>query len=92
VRFAGVELELAGDVLTFEEIAGALSRAWDEEILPPELPMSPEQAMAKGMVPPIAQASEWNRDVPPTARREHLEKVGITPLDLETWARRARRA
>ncbi|WP_236791820.1 NmrA family NAD(P)-binding protein [Amycolatopsis sp. GM8] len=89
-RFNGVQLELAGDVLTFDEIAAALSRAWDEEILPPELPMSPEQALAKGMVAPIVQASEWNRDVPPTARREHLEKFGITPLDLETWARKTR--
>ncbi|GAA1865918.1 NmrA/HSCARG family protein [Pseudonocardia ailaonensis] len=91
-RFNGVQLELAGDVLTFDEIAATLSRAWGEEILPPELPMSPEQALAKGQVPPIVQASEWNRDVPPTARREHLEKFGITPLDLETWARKSRTA
>ncbi len=90
VRFNGVGLHLAGDVLTFKEIAEVLSRAWDEEILPPELPMTPEQALVKGMVAPIVQASEWNRDVPPIATPDQLRSYGIEPLTFEAWARATR--
>lgn len=90
-RFNGVELQLAGDVLTYPQIAEVLSRAWAEEIFPPELPMTPEQALAKGMVPPIVQASEWNRDAGQLATPEHLRSFGIEPLSLEAWARAAAR-
>ncbi|GAA2412348.1 hypothetical protein GCM10010191_22160 [Actinomadura vinacea] len=85
-RFNGVELQLAGDVLTFDEIAEVLSRAWGEQILPPELPMTAEEALAKGMVAPIVQASEWNRDVGQPATPEQLRSFGVEPLSLEAWA------
>ncbi|MDH6554470.1 uncharacterized protein YbjT (DUF2867 family) [Streptomyces sp. SAI-117] len=85
-RFHGVELQLAGDVLTFIEIAEVLSRAWGEQILPPELPMTAEQALAKGMVAPIVQASEWNRDVGQPATPEQFRSFGGKPLSLEAWA------
>ena len=88
-RFSGVELQLAGDVLTYEQIADVLSRAWGEQILPPDLPMSPEQAQEKGMVAPIIQASEWNRDVGQPATPDQLRSFGIEPLTLEAWARSA---
>lgn len=86
-RFNGVELHLAGDVLTYPQMAEVLSRAWGEQILPPELPMSTEAALAKGMVPPIVQASEWNRDAGQPATPEQLRSFGIEPLSLEAWAR-----
>jgi uncharacterized protein YbjT (DUF2867 family) len=85
-RFNGVELQLAGDVLTFAGIADVLSRAWGERILPPELPMTAEQALAKGMVAPIVQACEWNRDVGQPATPEQLRSFGVEPLSLEAWA------
>ncbi|MFE0358935.1 NmrA family NAD(P)-binding protein [Streptomyces nigra] len=85
-RFNGVELQVAGDVLTFGEIADVLSRAWGERILPPELPMTAEQALDKGMVAPIVQASEWNRDVGQPATPEHLRSFGCDPLSFESWA------
>jgi uncharacterized protein YbjT (DUF2867 family) len=85
--FDGVELHLAGDVLTHNQIAEVLSRAWSERILAPELPMSPEQALTKGMVAPIVQATEWNRDVGhPAADPDQLRAHGIDPLTLEAWA------
>lgn len=86
-RFAGVELHLAGDVLTYDQIAATLTRAWGEEILSPRLPMSPEQALAGGQVPPIVQASEWNRDAGQPATPDQLRSFGIEPLSLEAWAR-----
>ncbi|WP_159074369.1 NmrA family NAD(P)-binding protein [Streptomyces dioscori] len=85
-RFNGVELQLAGDVLTFTGIAEVLSRAWGERILPPELPMTAEQALARGMVAPIVQASEWNRDVGQPATPEQFRSFGGDPLSLEAWA------
>lgn len=85
-RFNGVELHLAGDVLTYDQIAAALTRAWDEDILAPELPMSVETAIAKGMVPPIVQATEWERDTVQTATPAALRSYGVEPLSLEAWA------
>jgi uncharacterized protein YbjT (DUF2867 family) len=85
-RFNGVELHLAGDVLTYDQIAATLARAWDEEIEAPELPMSVEEAIAKGMVPPIVQATEWERDTVQTATPETLRSYGVEPLSLEAWA------
>ena len=86
-RFNGVELDLAGSVLTYHQMAEVLTRAWGEQILPPELPMSTETALAKGMVPPIVQASEWNRDAGQPAHPDQLRAYGIEPLSLEAWAR-----
>lgn len=85
-RFNGVELHLVGDALTYAEICEVLSNAWDEQILPPDLPMSPEQALAKGMVAPIVQATEWTRDVGHPAPVEQLRSFGIEPLTFKAWA------
>nr|BFE55593.1 NmrA/HSCARG family protein [Dactylosporangium thailandense] len=86
-RFNGVELDLAGDVLTLEEIAEVLSRAWGTRILPPELPMTAQEALAKGQVPPIVQSFEWIRDVGYPAKPEHLRSLGVEPSTFEEWAR-----
>ncbi|MFI5953909.1 NmrA family NAD(P)-binding protein [Cryptosporangium sp. NPDC051539] len=86
-RFNQVELQLAGDVLTFAGIADALSRAWGEQILPPEMPMTPEQALAEGMPAPIVQANEWIRDVGQPATPAQLRSFGVEPLTFEAWAR-----
>jgi uncharacterized protein YbjT (DUF2867 family) len=85
-RFNGVDLELAGDVLTVTEIADVLSRTWGEPILPPELPMSPEQALEKGMVPMLVRASEWIHVAGQAATPDHLRAFGLSPLSFEEWA------
>jgi uncharacterized protein YbjT (DUF2867 family) len=83
----GAEVQMAADVLTVPQIAEVLSRAWGEPILPPALPMSPEDALAKGMPAPLVSASEWIRDAGQPARPEHLEPFGVEPLSFEAWAR-----
>lgn len=86
-RFNEVELLLAGDNLTHPQIAEVLSSAWNEEILPPQLPMSPQEALDRGMVAPIVQATQWVRDVGQPGTPDLLREVGIEPLTFEEWAR-----
>lgn len=90
-RFNGVELELAGDVLTLPQIANVLSKAWEEDIVAPPLPMSAEQALARGQVAPIVQSLEWIRDAGQRAKPEHLRAYGVEPSTFDAWARTHRK-
>ncbi|MFJ7059053.1 NmrA family NAD(P)-binding protein [Streptomyces griseobrunneus] len=83
-RFHEVELELAGELLTMEEVARTLSTAWG---VPVEAPtMSLDEALAAGM-PAWGAGHVWSNAVTQPARPELARELGIRVTTLATWAR-----
>ncbi|MGW5354467.1 NmrA/HSCARG family protein [Streptomyces sp. NPDC004031] len=82
-RFHRVELELAGDLLTMEQIAQTLSAAWGVPMTAPS--MSLEEALDAGM-PAWGAGHEWNNAVLQPARPEFARELGITPTTFAEWA------
>ncbi|WGY00379.1 NmrA family NAD(P)-binding protein [Nocardioides sp. QY071] len=82
--FHGIELDLAGDVLSVGEIAAVLSTAWQEPIVPDIL--TPEQAVAAGIPQPVVEAQEWFNVVGSPARPEQARSLGLRPITFEEWA------
>ncbi|MEU1174064.1 NmrA family NAD(P)-binding protein [Streptomyces microflavus] len=83
-RFHEVELELAGELLTMEEVARTLSTAWG---VPLEAPtMSLDEALAAGM-PAWGAGHVWSNAVTQPARPELALELGIPVTTLATWAR-----
>ena len=85
-RFDRVELELAGDVLSFRQAARVLSEAWGRALT---LPDSPAQAEAEGLPPHFAVSQEFMSVHPAPARPEDARQLGLSPITLRTWAQRA---
>ena len=85
-RFNGVILGLAGDYLPMAEIATALSAALGTEIDAPSLTAA--QARAKGLMAELASSQEWMNEVGSPARPEEARALGLSPIDLRTWANR----
>ncbi|MEW2070126.1 NmrA family NAD(P)-binding protein [Streptomyces sp. NPDC007346] len=82
-RFHRVELELAGDLLTMEEVAGTLSTAWG---VPVEAPtMSLDEALAAGM-PAWGAGHLWSNAVTQPARPELALALGIPVTTFASWA------
>lgn len=83
-RFHEVELELAGELLTMEEIARTLSTAWG---VPVEAPtMSLDEALAAGM-PAWGAGHIWSNAITQPARPELALELGIPVTTLAAWAR-----
>ncbi|QKW43130.1 NmrA family NAD(P)-binding protein [Streptomyces microflavus] len=83
-RFHEVELELAGELLTMEEIARTLSTAWG---VPVEAPtMSLDEALAAGM-PAWGAGHVWSNAITQPARPELALELGIPVTTFATWAR-----
>ncbi|MEU0764929.1 NmrA family NAD(P)-binding protein [Streptomyces microflavus] len=83
-RFHEVELELAGELLTVEEIARTLSTAWG---VPVEAPtMSLDEALAAGM-PAWGAGHVWSNAITQPARPELALELGIPVTTFATWAR-----
>ncbi|MFF7254894.1 NmrA family NAD(P)-binding protein [Streptomyces microflavus] len=83
-RFHEVELELAGELLTMEEIARTLSTAWG---VPVEAPtMSLDEALAAGM-PAWGAGHVWSNAITQPARPELALALGIPVTTFATWAR-----
>lgn len=83
-RFHEVELELAGELLTMEEIARTLSTAWG---VPVEAPtMSLDEALAAGM-PAWGAGHVWSNAITQPARPELALELGIPVTTLAAWAR-----
>ncbi|MFJ5739302.1 NmrA family NAD(P)-binding protein [Streptomyces microflavus] len=83
-RFHEVELELAGELLTMEEVARTLSTAWG---VPVEAPtMSLDEALAAGM-PAWGAGHVWSNAITQPARPELALELGIPVTTLATWAR-----
>ncbi|MFE7385286.1 NmrA/HSCARG family protein [Streptomyces zhihengii] len=82
-RFHQVELELAGDLCTMEQIAHTLSAAWGVPVTAPS--MSVEEALDAGM-PPWGAGHEWNNAVLQPARPELARELGIPVTAFSEWA------
>lgn len=82
-RFHQVELELAGDLRTMEEIARALSAAWGVTVTAPS--MSLAEALDAGM-PQWGAGHEWNNAVLQPARPAFARELGIPLTTLTAWA------
>ncbi|MFI6798191.1 NmrA/HSCARG family protein [Streptosporangium canum] len=83
-RFHGVELELAGDVLCFRTTARVLSEVLEATI---ELPVSPEHALADGLVTGLFQAQQYMSAHPAPARPEFAANLGIPVTAFHQWAK-----
>ncbi|MFI6517979.1 NmrA/HSCARG family protein [Spirillospora sp. NPDC050679] len=83
-RFHGSELELAGDVLSFRDVAQILSKVLAVDI---ELPASPEQARADGLMAELFQAQQYMSAHPAPARPETAAELGIPMTTFRQWAR-----
>ncbi|MFE8956671.1 NmrA/HSCARG family protein [Streptomyces althioticus] len=82
-RFHQVELELAGDLRTMEQIAQTLSTAWGVPVTAPS--MNLEEALDAGM-PPWGAGHEWNNAVLQPARPEYARELGIPLTTFAEWA------
>lgn len=82
-RFHQVELELAGDLRTMEQIAQTLSAAWNVPVTAPS--MNVEEALEAGM-PTWGAGHEWNNVVLQPARPAFARELGIPLTTLAEWA------
>ncbi|WUT01051.1 NmrA/HSCARG family protein [Streptomyces sp. NBC_00708] len=82
-RFHQVELELAGDLRTMDQIAQTLSGAWRVPVTAPS--MNVVEALAAGM-PKWGAGHEWNNVVLQPARPEFARKLGIPVTTFAEWA------
>ncbi|CAL9291666.1 NmrA/HSCARG family protein [Streptomyces sp. SudanB182_2057] len=82
-RFHQVELELAGDLRTMEQIAQTLSAAWGVPVTAPS--MSLQEALDAGM-PTWGAGHEWNNALLQPARPEFAQKLGIPLTTFAEWA------
>ncbi|MER7877649.1 NmrA family NAD(P)-binding protein [Streptomyces solisilvae] len=86
-RFNGVELELAGAVSGFRQIAAILSTAWNADIT---LTADPAEARAAGLPEPFALLQEHLDAHPAPARPEYAHALGLHTTTIEEWARTRR--
>lgn len=83
-RFHGVELELAGDVLSFRDIAQILSQVLAADI---ELPASAEQVHAEDPMAAFFQGQQYMSAHPAPARPELAAKLGVPTTTFHDWAK-----
>lgn len=83
-RFHRVELELAGDVRTIDEITAVLNDVWGEQFEPQVV--SPEEAISLGMPAPVVEGQEWFNVVGSPALPEYARALDLDPIDFRTWA------
>lgn len=83
-RFDGLELELAGDVLTFREAAAILSEVRGR---PVTLPADAAEAQANGMMSELAMSHKYISLHPAPARPEFARALGLPTTAFADWAR-----
>ncbi|MBT2895595.1 NmrA family NAD(P)-binding protein [Streptomyces sp. McG3] len=84
-RFHGVELELAGDRLTMEQVAGVLSTAWGVPVEAPSMDL--DEALAAGM-PAWGAGHLWSNAITQPARPGLAVELGIPVTSFAAWADR----
>ncbi|MFC9477514.1 NmrA family NAD(P)-binding protein [Streptomyces griseus] len=84
-RFHGVELELAGDRLTMEQVAGVLSGAWGVPVEAPSMDL--DEALAAGM-PAWGAGHLWSNAITQPAYPEHAVELGVPVTSFAAWAQR----
>ncbi|MFE5997178.1 NmrA family NAD(P)-binding protein [Streptomyces sp. NPDC056454] len=82
-RFHEVELELAGELLTMEEVARTLSTAWGVPVEAPSMTL--DEALAAGM-PAWGAGHVWSNAVLQPARPELALALGVPVTTFATWA------
>ncbi|MER5880075.1 NmrA family NAD(P)-binding protein [Streptomyces sp. NPDC001910] len=83
-KFAGIELELAGDFLTMTDVAAILSRILGSEVTAPD--MTADEATAAGM-PDMGFGQAHINDHPQPARPGFARDLGLPLTSFEVWAR-----
>ncbi len=83
-RFHGLELELAGDILSFRDIARFRSQALGTNI---ELPVSPEPVRAEDPMAAFFQGQRFMSAHPAPARPEFAASLGIRMTSFRVWAK-----
>lgn len=83
-RFHAVELELAGDVRTMNEIAADLGAALGVHLAAPD--MTVEEAMSQGM-PTFGAAYEWHNAVGQPAHPALAQELGLTVTTFAEWTK-----
>ncbi|WP_405187928.1 NmrA family NAD(P)-binding protein [Streptomyces anulatus] len=84
-RFHGVELELAGDRLTMEQVAEVLSAVWGVPVEAPSMEL--DEALAAGM-PAWGAGHLWSNAITQPARPEFATELGIAVTSFADWAHR----
>lgn len=87
-RFAGVTLQLAGDVLSLREAVGILARLDGTAYVVETTTI--EGAIAAGVHPGLANGLSIMNVLPLLARPELARSYGLEPIRFETWARQRR--
>lgn len=82
-KFHETEIDLAGDALTYPEIADTLSRATGREI---KLVFVSQEEQAQRIGSPSAYSEHWNDEVGYPARPDHAARYGLTTTSFEKWA------
>lgn len=85
-RLDGMDVELAGEMLTMTETAAILSEVTGRTISAPVL--SPLEAVERGMLPAMVNSVERINANGTPARPEDVRALGLPTTDFRTWARR----
>lgn len=85
-RLDGMDVELAGEMLTMTETAEILSEVTGRAVSAPVL--TPQEAVERGMLPAMVNGVERINANGTPARPEHVRALGLPTTDFRTWARR----
>ncbi|MGV9215119.1 NmrA/HSCARG family protein [Micromonospora sp. RB23] len=85
-RFDGLDVELAGDLLTMTEVAAILSEVTGRTISAPVL--TPQEAVERGLLPGMVNTVERINENGSPARPEITRALGLPTTDFRTWAGR----
>jgi uncharacterized protein YbjT (DUF2867 family) len=83
-RFAGAEIELAGDATTVPKIAQLISRATGRSVKARTLPAPPADQQRD--MPSFADTQVWANDVGYLARPAMMRAYGLEPTSFADWA------
>jgi len=82
-RFNAVELELAGDLRSFREVADILTATWGTPIVLPSTPATIDD----GLPMPFVVSQTYLSSRPAPARPEYQTAFGLPATTVEEWAR-----
>jgi uncharacterized protein YbjT (DUF2867 family) len=83
-RFAGAEIELAGDVLTLAQTAQTIGAAAGRSVSARTL--TPDALVERGQSPGWVETQQWLNEVGYPARPADMAAFGLAPTTLAGWA------
>jgi len=83
--FASQEIDLAGEALTMDEVADTLSGTLGKQVL--ALPLSAEEALARGLRTGWVRSQEWINEVGYQADLGGMARWGVPLTSFAAWAR-----